>query len=253
MKKLLYCSMFPKQEEEECSWWLPNALQHRQRGSSSSGTRCTWNQMKFPGCSPRTPDTRVNTASTFPVSLPSLISLGTWPGRVSRAQTEVKPFPALPSWKGNSRKFQNFLLCNFKDYSMPAWGHQGKVLKVPKDIFFILNLFTYFLVPAFPSAFSTVLSPNPMGFDPLRLQRLCYRDGGEGSEFCLALIQDMINPWDRDYTSIIQIYIHICTYISICKSLYQGFTWNVKGILFFPSIKKFGTSKHGRVWLGVFF
>lgn len=55
---------------------------------------------------------------------------------------------------------------------MPAWGHQGKVLKVPKGIFFFFNLFTYLLATTFPSTFSTVLSPNPaapMGFELLRL------------------------------------------------------------------------------------
>lgn len=51
--------------------------------------------------------------------------------------------------------------------------HQHGVTKVKSSRsqkgFFILNLFTYFLVPAFSSAFSTVLSSNPMGFELLRL------------------------------------------------------------------------------------
>lgn len=52
------------------------------------------------------------------------------------SEQESNLSPVLPRWKGNSREFSNFLLCSFKDYSMPAWGHQGKVLKVPKGISF---------------------------------------------------------------------------------------------------------------------
>lgn len=118
-------------------------------------------------------DTHVNTASTFPaMSFPFLISIGTWPDRVSRVETKIKPFPVLPPWKGNFGEFSNFLLCNFKDYSTPAWDHQGKVLKFPKGIFFNIYLFTCILVTAFPSAFFTELSPNlpiPTGFKFLRL------------------------------------------------------------------------------------
>lgn len=128
----------PKWRSASFGGGSPSALLQWQKWKGCTCTfGCTWNQIKFPGCSPRTSDTRVNTASTFPaMSFPSLISVGTQPDRVCRVETKIKPFPVLPSWKRNSSEFSNFLLCNFKDCSTPAWGHQGKVFKFPKGIFF---------------------------------------------------------------------------------------------------------------------